>query len=119
MPVMVGEYHFGALDAGLPASGIGHVKTQADRGKAYRVYLEEAAADPYCVGAHWFTLYDESALGRSDGENYNIGFLDICNRPYQEIGDAAILTHERLYDVAAGAVEPFANAPEYLPLVFL
>jgi hypothetical protein len=119
MPVLVGEYHFGALDVGLPASGIGHVKTQADRGRAYRVYLEEAAADPYCVGAHWFTLYDESALGRSDGENYNIGFLDICNRPYQEIGDAAISSHERLYDVAAGAVEPFADAPEYLPLVFL
>lgn len=119
MPVMIGEYHYGALDVGLPASGIGHVKTQADRGKAYRGYLEEAAADPYCVGAHWFTLYDESALGRSDGENYNIGFLDICNRPYQEIGDAAISSHERLYEVAAGTVEPFADDPEYLPLVYL
>jgi len=117
MPVLVGEWHFGALDAGLPASGLGHVKTQADRGRAYRVYLEDAAANPNCVGAHWFTLYDQSALGRFDGENYNIGFLDICNRPYPEIGEAAIASHERMYQVAAGEAAPFADAPEYLPIL--
>ena len=117
MPVLVGEWHFGALDAGLPASGLGHVRTQADRGRAYRVYLEDAAANPNCVGAHWFTLYDQSALGRFDGENYNIGFLDICNRPYPEICDAAITSHERMYAVASGAAAPFADAPEYLPIL--
>jgi len=119
MPVMVGEWHFGALDVGLPASGIGHLKNQADRAKAYRVYLEDAAADPYCVGVHWFTLYDQSALGRYDGENYNIGFLDICNRPYEEMGRAAIASHERMYALAAGNEKPFADAPEYLPKLFL
>jgi hypothetical protein len=119
MPVMVGEWHFGALDVGLPASGIGHVRTQNDRGRAYRVYLEDAAADPYCVGVHWFTLYDQSALGRFDGENYNIGFLDICNRAYEEMGAAAIAAHERMYAVAAGREAAFADAPEYLPKLFL
>jgi hypothetical protein len=119
MPVLVGEYHFGALDVGLPASGIGHLKNQADRGRAYRVYLEDAAADPYCVGAHWFTLYDQSALGRDDGECYNIGFLDVCNRPYEELGQAAIASHERLYEIASGRVTPFQDAPEYLPLLYL
>jgi hypothetical protein len=119
MPVMVGEYHFGALDAGLPASGIGHLKTQVDRGRAYRIYLEDAAANPYCVGAHWFTMYDQSAIGRFDGECYNIGFLDVCNRAYEEIGNAAIASHERMYRVAAGSEAAFADAPEYLPLLFL
>ena len=119
MPVLVGEYHFGALDVGLPASGIGHLKNQADRGKAYRVYLEDAAADPYCVGAHWFTLYDQSAIGRSDGECYNIGFLDVCNRAYEELGQAAIASHERMYEIASGRVAPFNDAPEYLPRLFL
>jgi len=118
-PVLVGEYHFGALDVGLPASGIGHLKNQADRGKAYRVYLEDAAADPYCVGTHWFTLYDQSAIGRDDGECYNIGFLDVCNRPYEELGQAAIASHERMYALASGRVAPFKDAPEYLPLLFL
>jgi hypothetical protein len=64
MPVIVGEWHFGAHDVGLPASGIGRVRTQEDRGRAYRVYLEDAAAKPWCVGVHYFILYDQSALGR-------------------------------------------------------
>jgi hypothetical protein len=119
MPVMVGEYHFGALDVGLPASGIGHVKTQADRGRAYRVYVEDAAARPWCVGVHYFIMYDQSALGRFDGECYNIGFFDVCNQPYQELCAAARLSHERLYDVALGKQAPFDEAPEYLPKLFL
>ncbi|MBI4890100.1 MAG: hypothetical protein HY821_05690 [Acidobacteria bacterium] len=115
MPVLVGEWHFGALDVGLPSTGLMHVRTQADRAKAYRVYLEDAAAGPYCVGAHWFTMYDESALGRFDGENFNIGFLDICQRAYEEMGKAAVASHERIYEVASGATAAFADAPEYLP----
>ncbi len=118
-PVMVGEWHFGALDAGLPASGIGHVRTQADRGRAYRRYLEDAAAKPWCVGVHWFTLYDESALGRFDGENWNIGFFDVCHRPYEPLCKAARSAHERMYEIAAGLTPPTTDTPEYLPRLFL
>ena len=118
MPVMVGEWHFGAHDVGLPAAGIGHVRTQQDRGRAYRVYVEDAAARPWCVGVHYFILYDQSALGRFDGECYNIGFLDICNRPYEPLCTAARASHERIYDVATGKLQPFADAPDYLPKLF-
>ena len=118
MPVIIGEWHFGALDVGLPSSGIGHVHTQADRGKAYRIYVEDAAANPWCIGTHWFTLYDHSALGRFDGENYNIGFLDVCNRPHEPLCDAAIKSHESIYRIAAGELKPYTEAPEYLPLLF-
>lgn len=117
-PALIGEWHFGALDAGLPASGIGRVADQEARGRAYRVYLEDAAAKPWCVGAHWFTLYDQSALGRSDGENYNIGFLDICHHPYEELASAARAAHERLYCVATGDESPFTDAPQYLTRLF-
>ena len=119
MPVIIGEWHFGALDVGLPSSGIGHVRSQEDRGKAYRVYFEDAAANPYCVGVHWFVLYDQSALGRFDGENYNIGFLDICNRPHKPICDAAIKSHENMYKIADGTIAPYSEAPEYLPKLFI
>lgn len=119
MPVMVGEWHFGALDVGLPASGIGHVRDQAARGEAYRVYVETAAALPSCVGVHYFTLYDESALGRFDGENWNIGFLDVCNRPYEPLAAAARVAHERMYPVAAGQLAAYDHPPEYLPRLFL
>lgn len=118
-PVLIGEWHFGALDVGLPASGIGRTANQADRARAYRVYLEDAAANPHCVGAHWFTLYDQSALGRFDGENYNIGFIDICHRPHEEICSGAITSHDRLYAVAAQQARAFDDAPGYLPKLFL
>ena len=32
LPVMIGEFHFGALDAGLPATGLEGVLSQRDRG---------------------------------------------------------------------------------------
>jgi hypothetical protein len=119
MPVLVGEWHFGALDVGLPGSGIGRVRSQEDRGRAYRVYLEDAVSKKLTVGVHYFTMYDESALGRFDGENYNIGFFDVCNRPYEPLCTAARQAHERLYEVAAGSLAPFDDAPEYLPKLFL
>jgi hypothetical protein len=117
-PALIGEWHFGALDAGLPASGIGRVRDQAARGNAYRIYLEDAATLPHCVGVHWFTLYDQSALGRGDGENYNIGFVDICGRPYEALAAAARRSHERMYAVAAGEEQPFGEKPEYLAKLF-
>ncbi len=118
-PVMLGEWHFGALDAGLPASGIYRVGSQEDRGSAFRNYLESAAAIPCCVGAHYFTLYDQSPLGRFDGENYNIGFLDVCNRPYEALAEAARKTHERLYEVAAGGTPPCKLECDYRERLFL
>lgn len=117
-PILVGEWHFGALDAGLPASGIGRVHDQQARGQSYRYYVEDAAAQPWCVGTHYFTLYDESALGRFDGENWNIGFLDVCNHPYTPLVDAARVTHARLYACATRESTPFADPPEYLPSLF-
>jgi len=119
MPVMIGEWHFGALDVGLPATGIGHVKNQHERGRALRRYIEDAAAKPWCVGTHYFTLYDQSCLGRFDGENYNIGLVDVCNRPYQEVVDAVTETHNNLYAVASGEKPPFDEPIEYLPKLFM
>jgi hypothetical protein len=75
-------------------------------------------ADPNIVGAHWFEWIDEPSTGRFDGENYNIGFLDICNKPYEDLAAAARATHDRLYAVARGEAEAFADAPKYLPKLF-
>jgi len=115
VPSLIGEWHYGSLDSGLPAPGIGHVATQADRGRAYRYYVETAATLDWCVGVHWFTLYDQSALGRGDGENYNIGFIDVCHRLYVPLVEAARRSHEQLYRVASGEVAPFDEAPPIEP----
>ena len=63
---------------------------------AYRYYVENAVADPSIVGAHWFEWVDEPSTGRFDGENYNIGLVDVTDRPYRELLEAAQATHQRL-----------------------
>ena len=118
-PTLIGEWHMGAMDAGLPATGVGpRLRDQAARGQAYRVYLENAAALPWCVGVHHFTYYDQPALGRFDGEAYQIGLYDICNRPYEPVIRALRQSHERLYSVALGESKPFSGAPDYLPAFY-
>ena len=93
--------------------------SQAARGQAYRVYLEDAAARPWCVGVHYFVMYDQPILGRFDGENYNIGFFDACHRPYEAMVEAVQRSHERMYEVAAGQQTPYADEPEYLPELYI
>ena len=85
MPVMIGEFHFGALDVGLPATGIRGVANQKERGKAINAYIENAKQTGCCVGAHYFQLNDQPYLGRFDGENYNIGLVDICCKEYEDV----------------------------------
>jgi hypothetical protein len=50
-------------------------------------------------------------LGRMDGENYNIGFVDVTDRPYAELIEAAKITHKRLMEVHSGKLLPFARHP--------
>lgn len=109
-PILIGEYHFGVPAAGLGA-GLVQTATQTERAKGYRYYVEHAAALPCFLGAHWFQWSDQPVLGRMDGENYNIGFVDVTNRPYAELVEAAQATHKRLYDVHSGKLPPFAERP--------
>jgi hypothetical protein len=108
--MLIGEFHFGVPADGLGA-GLVQTASQAERAKGYRYYVEQAAALPGFVGAHWFQWADEPVLGRMDGENYNIGFVDCTDRPYPELVEAAKATHKRLYDVHAGTVLPFDERP--------
>ncbi len=117
LPTMIGEFHFGALDRGLPATGLRGVADQVQRGVAYRRFVERCAANPDLIGAHYFTLADQSLTGRFDGENYQIGFVDVCHRPYAELVAAATSTHERLYAIADGSVSPFDTPAVEAPRV--
>lgn len=47
--------------------------------------MKNFAAFPNVVGTHWFQLYDEPSGGRRDGEDYNMGLIDIKNRAYEEL----------------------------------
>lgn len=116
-PVMIGEFHFGALDRGMDSTGLRGVASQEERGKAYRYYMEKAALHPYCLGAHYFTLNDQAYLGRDDGENYQIGIVDVCNKPYYEFLDGIIAANKVIYDIADGNIEPRSEKSIEAPTV--
>jgi hypothetical protein len=112
-PILISEFHFGVAENGL-AAGLGPVASQKDRGIGYRHYVEQGATHPAFIGAHWFTWRDQPVLGvgHDYGENYNIGIMDLNDRPYPELIEAMIETHKRLYDVHAGKVKPFDQWPK-------
>ena len=84
-PLVIGEFHFGALDRGMFHTGLVPTASQADRAATYKAYVQGALKNPALVGTHWFKYQDEPTTGRPyDEENYQIGFLDITDRPYPE-----------------------------------
>jgi hypothetical protein len=83
-PVVIGEFHFGALDRGMFHTGLVKTASQQERADAYRAYVRSALENPLIVGTHWFQFADQATTGRGDGENYQIGFLDVCDTPYGE-----------------------------------
>ncbi len=109
-PVIIGEFHFGTPARGLAASLV-QVRDQHERGVAYRYYVEQALAMPEMIGTHWFQWADQPCTGRFDGENYNIGLVDVTDRPYRELVEALKETHKRVYQVHLGEVKPFSTKP--------
>ncbi len=116
-PVMIGEFHFGAIDRGLPSTGLCGVASTEGRGRAYRYYLEQGFSRPELIGIHYFQWMDQPVAGRYDGENYNIGFNDILYRSYTELFEAAARTHGRLYRVASGKKHPFSKKAKVIPSI--
>jgi len=108
LPIIIGEFHFGTPGRGL-APGLAQTRNQEERGAAYKYYVENAAAHPALIGTHWFQWMDQPPTGRNDGENYNIGFLDVTDRPYPELVDAAKETFKRLMDIHSGKVPPVSR----------
>ena len=110
-PILIGEFHIGAPERGL-APGLVQARDQEERAVAYRYYVEQCAAHPALVGTHWFQWLDQPAAGRNDGENYNIGFIDVTDRPYEEMVAAAKITHDRLLDIHLGKLPPVDRKPK-------
>jgi hypothetical protein len=98
VPLIIGEFHFGALDRGLFHTGLVPVESQATRAQAYEYYVMDALKHPQFVGCHWFQYQDEPTTGRVyDEENYQIGFVDIADTPYPEMIAASRRIAARLY----------------------
>jgi predicted Rdx family selenoprotein len=92
-PVMIGEFYMTAMENGTGnrnrSSGFPVVQTQRERARGFINTLSDLARTPYVVGADWFQFADEPPHGRGDGEDYNMGLVDVEDRPYQELTAAA------------------------------
>ncbi len=88
-PVLITEFYMAANQnrSGNKNSSGGFpvVETQRQRADAVNNYLTALVKRPYVIGAHWFQFYDEPTHGRGDGENYNMGLVDIHGVPYAEL----------------------------------
>lgn len=99
VPLMIGEFHFGALDRGLFHTGLVPTASQQDRAAAYQGYVLGALRHPQFVGTHWFQYQDQPTTGRAyDEENYQIGLVDIADTPYTETIGAVRDVGWRLYE---------------------
>jgi hypothetical protein len=110
LPILIGEFHFGVPERGL-APGLVQAMNQSERGVAYSYYVEHAAEHPAIIGTHWYQWVDQPATGRRDGENYNIGWIDVTDRPYPELVAAAKATHAKLDDIHSGRIAATTRKP--------
>ena len=109
LPMIMGEFHFGTIDRGM-APGLVQVANQQERAVAFRYFAENAFANPNLIGISWFQFTDQGMLGRGDGERYNIGIVDVTDRPYP-IVEGIRQSAENAYKVHAGQQAPFSQVP--------
>lgn len=112
LPMILGEFHFGTIDRGM-APGLVQVADQQQRAVALRYFAENAFSHPNIVGISWFQYTDQGLTGRGDGERYNIGIIDVTDRPYP-IVKGIQETAANAYEVHKGTREPFSQIAEGL-----
>jgi hypothetical protein len=103
VPLIIGEFHFGALDRGMFHTGLVSVGSQDERAQAYQSYVEGALRHPAIVGTHWFQYQDQPTTGRVlDEENYQIGFIDLVDTPHREMVTVSRELGANLYRIRLG-----------------
>ncbi|MEP1445174.1 MAG: agarase [Paraglaciecola sp.] len=97
-PSIIGEFHIGASDSGLYHPGLIQAANQEDRAKMFEDYMQSVIDNPYFVGAHWFQYMDSPITGRAyDGENYNVGFVNVTDTPYPHMVKSAKTVNSKIY----------------------
>ena len=97
IPIMSSEFHFGAVDRGVPSPGLSGSWDQRQRALSFTHYLASALADPRFVGVNWFQWIDQSAAGRKDRENHQCGFIDVAGHAYPELVDVVSNATQQMY----------------------
>lgn len=120
-PVLVSEFFCAAMENRSGNKNAGHllkVPTQTERAMAVQQALRNFARYPHIIGTHWFQYYDEPRGGRSDGEDYNMGLVDIYDQPYEEVVASFQRTNPLLSGLHAQASRS-GPRPEDAPVVII
>ncbi|MBB6673493.1 hypothetical protein [Cohnella nanjingensis] len=85
-PLLNLEFTFSFSGRGLsPVNADTNVASIAERGAAFKAFVESQAAHPLFVGSGWFSYYDQAVTGRRDSENFNIGLVNQQDQPYTDM----------------------------------
>jgi hypothetical protein len=99
-PVIVGEWHHVPLEKGSFYKGPEHFNEALKmRAEKYEYFINSCLNNPYIVGAHYFQFLDQPTIGRGDGENFSCGFLNICDRPHEEMVNVSRKVGNEFYEV--------------------
>lgn len=82
------------------------VDTQAERAATAEGFVTRLARLPYVVGYHWFQWSDQPSAGREDGEDFNMGLVDLADRPYELLTAALARAHARTTDLHRAGAPP-------------
>lgn len=111
-PLLLSEWHYTSADQGL--RGQKEVRSQKERGLAYRNYVESTAVLPFIIGHQWFTYTDQPATGRwfegFNGEAGNTGLVNVADRPYLDFVHECKKTNDDIYKIILGEKAPFRMA---------
>jgi hypothetical protein len=90
-PILCGEFSFPPSYSGQRGFGTFRDWTmdEAEAGKYYTGWINDAVQNPYCIGTIYFEYRDQPITGRgpgvgeklSLGEHFAFGLIDICDRP--------------------------------------
>ena len=96
-PLLLTEWSFPALDAGLPCThGAGQrVQTQSDRARAAEILLRTIFSLPFVVGHDFFMWQDDPPLGFNKffREDCNYGLVNLRDEPYAELAETFARLH--------------------------
>lgn len=97
-PVIIGEFHMGAVDRGMFHPGLVDTPGQSARAASFMNYVRSVVDNPVFVGCHYFKYSDEPLTGRpQDGENYSIGFTTVVDGLYPEMVKGAKTVSAEMY----------------------
>jgi hypothetical protein len=110
-PLIVSEYSFHSLDGRSGNRNLSRfpalVSDQRARASGYREMTSRLARVPFVIGADWFQWMDEPPSGRlCDGEDANMGVVDVHDKAYEPLADAVRKTTPALNTLHAESAIP-------------